>query len=287
MKRAFTLLELLVVMGLMGFLGTVTIGGYRAMQRGMEERAVMQNVNTIIRAAYQRAQIDRQPAAIFFWNETRRSRTDLENEIVVGRAVAVRRHGRFSTVNGSFLVDEFADFNQTYPVDGDPLGKDVNERSLKFVYPMDDIMSVGSGFKRSLVQDKVFEQSETVIFLSDVKSEAKGKGQAAPVIPAWGFKLEDAGGVSWHQGMAYGFEFADITLPDNYIFGANFSADIKNPMVKIGTMAFAVGRNTNSGLTKGGSVGMSTIQVSALRQKGGSSLTAVSIGTSDSPEQDL
>ena len=32
-KRAFTLLELLVVIALMGFLGTVAVGGYRAMRR--------------------------------------------------------------------------------------------------------------------------------------------------------------------------------------------------------------------------------------------------------------
>ena len=69
MKKAFTLLELLVVMGIMGLMGTLSIGGYRAMQRGMEERGVMQSVNTMIREAYQRAQIDRQPVAIYFWSE--------------------------------------------------------------------------------------------------------------------------------------------------------------------------------------------------------------------------
>ena len=58
-RRAFTLVELMVVIMIMGILGTVSVGGYRAMQRGIEERGVMQNVNQFIRSAYQRAQIDR------------------------------------------------------------------------------------------------------------------------------------------------------------------------------------------------------------------------------------
>ena len=64
MKKAFTLVELLVVVGIMGLLGTVSVGGYRAMQRGMADKGVMENVNSFVRAAYQRAQIDRQPTAI-------------------------------------------------------------------------------------------------------------------------------------------------------------------------------------------------------------------------------
>ena len=122
MKKAFTLLELLVVMGIVGLLGTVSVGGYHAMQRGMEERGVMQNVNAFVRAAYHRAQIDRQPTAVYFWNETVRSRTMDEHEIVVGKAVAVRRFGRFSRVSGSVLIDEFADLDLTYETDRESTG---------------------------------------------------------------------------------------------------------------------------------------------------------------------
>ena len=80
-KRAFTLLELLVVMAIMGFMGTLSVAGYRAMRRGMEERSVMQNVNQFIRSAYQRAQIDRQPVSVYFWNETLRDASNADETV--------------------------------------------------------------------------------------------------------------------------------------------------------------------------------------------------------------
>ena len=104
-------MELLVVIAIMGILGTVSVGGYRAMQRGMEDRGVMQNVNQFIRSAYQRAQIDRLPVNVYFWNETLREESDVETAIVVGKAIAVRRSGRFTKVQGSYLYDEFGDLN--------------------------------------------------------------------------------------------------------------------------------------------------------------------------------
>ena len=116
-RKAFTLLELLLVMAIMGFMGTVAVGGYRAMRRGMEERSVMQNVNQFIRSAYQRAQIDRQPTAVYFWNETLRQGDDYNTEIVVGKAVAIRRYGRITRKEGNLLIDEFADLNYSYATD--------------------------------------------------------------------------------------------------------------------------------------------------------------------------
>jgi prepilin-type N-terminal cleavage/methylation domain-containing protein len=109
MKRAFTLIELLVVIAIMALLGGITVSGYRQMKRGMEERGTLQNANQFIRSAYQRAQIDRQPVAVYFWNETIRGRTSEEYEIVVGRAIAIRRAGRLTRVTGNYLYDEFGD----------------------------------------------------------------------------------------------------------------------------------------------------------------------------------
>ena len=129
-RSAFTLIELLMVVMIMGILGTVTVGGYRAMQRGMEERGVMENVNHFIRSAYRRAQIDRQPVAVFYWNELLRAETDTESLIVVGKAVAVRRAGRVTSTEKGGLCDEFADLDkELLVVDSDDLDDDGNEDS--------------------------------------------------------------------------------------------------------------------------------------------------------------
>ena len=108
-NKAFTLIELLVVVAIMALLGTMSVGGYRAMQRGMEERGVVQNVNQFMKVAWQRAQIDRVPVAVYFWNETLRAETDNEPTLVVGKAGAVRRAGRSTGVTGRYLRDEFGD----------------------------------------------------------------------------------------------------------------------------------------------------------------------------------
>ena len=287
MKRAFTLVELLVVIAIMGMLGTIVTGGYRAMVRGMEERGVMQNVNAFIRAAYQRAQIDRQPVAVFFWNETVRSQSAIETELVMGRAVAVRRHGRISRKDGNVLVDEFGDLDRTFMTqveqeDGTSSGGGSGNALLE-LYLMDDVNSVSSGgkLKRSLVRQQVRWTPEIVRFLGGQKSDDSDNSNE---IPGYGFVVEDAGGVSWKQGMAYGLEFQRLDLPANYIFGSSHSSSAENPVTEVGTLVFDAGRNDNTGRNAGGVIGGSTIEVSALRQQG-MTMSAVHIATSDPPDR--
>ena len=278
------MIELLVVMGLMGFLGTAAVGSYRAMQRGMEERGVLQSVNTLLRAAYQRAQIDRQPTAVFFWNETLKSETDDENVVVVGRAVAVRRHGRFSAVEGNLLVDEFGDLERIYPVMGSGAsgtGSSNPDGDKLFVYPMEDVASLAGGqLKRSSVLGAVVSRPESVLFLSGPKSDETSSEQ----IPAHAFQVDDPGGVSWRPGMAYGLEFITLTLPHGYIFGSNYSPSTDDPIRSAGAMSFDVGKNTGNGMSQGGVHG--SVAVSSLRQTG-AEFSAKSIGSVDSPDQEL
>ena len=94
MKRGFTLMELLIVIAIMALMGSLTVAGYKQMKRGMEERSVMDNVNQFVRAAYQRAQIDRQNVVVYFWNETIKNETADSFAVVVGKAIAVRIHTR-------------------------------------------------------------------------------------------------------------------------------------------------------------------------------------------------
>ena len=285
-RVGFTLIELLVVIGIMGLLGTMSVGGYRAMQRGMEERGVMQSVNSIIRAAYQRAQIDRQPTVVYFWNETKRSETEDENVIVVGRAVAIRRYGRLTDVRGNKLVDEFADLNLTYrslDVDdeGTASGAEESRIFLYLIERLSDLQS-SSSLRRSIVRGDVVEASSLPLFLTGPKNDTESGRE----IPAYAFELIDAGGVQWKPGMAYGIEFIQLELPKNYIFGTSYSKSVDNPIEEAGTLTFDVGINRNDGLTKGGTVGRNTITVYSLRPEG-AVLTPKSVATSDSPEGDL
>jgi len=284
-RSAFTLVELLVVIAIMGILGSAAVGGYQAMVRAMEERGAMQNVNSFIRAAYQRAQIDRQPTTVYFWNETIHPRTADAFEVVVGRAVAIRRSGRISRKDGSVLVDEFADLNMTYLTEEETSesGGGSASRSTMRLYSIDRTSDTSPRY--SLVRQRVVSNPETVQFLGGPKVDDSSSSSASSTeVPAYGFVVEDANGVTWKQGMAYGFEFQHLQLPDGFIFGRNHSTDTGNPIEHAGVLVFDVGRNDNNGLNTGGIVGNGTIEVCALREKG-VNLDAVRIGTSERPDR--
>lgn len=283
MNKAFTLLELLVVIGIMGLLGTVSVGGYRAMQRGMEERGVMQNVNAFVRTAYERAQIDRQPTAIYFWNETLRGETEDETEIVVGKAVAVRRQGRLSAVSGNLLVDEFADLNLVYKTSGDD--DDTSSEgagaadafNTMYLYCLD---SMGQDVepKRSIVASKVKKYTVNEQYMLGQPTGSAGSG----TLEMWAFeKVGDDDSVEWKTGSAYGFEFAELTLPANYIFGTGYSRNADTPVQAAGTMSFRVGRNVGAGVT--GTTVSGSVTVYALRPQSSGSLSPVKVAKNDDP----
>ena len=277
--RGFTLVELLVVMAIMGLLGTISVGGYRAMQRGMEERGVMDNMNQFIRSAYQRAQIDRQPVAVYFWNELLRKETDDSPPIVVGRAVAVRRSGRITdVVGGSKLCDEFGDLRFMRLTRGDSDDDDddaadsgsTREGNGMFLYYMD---GTDSSFKRSVVSQTTKRTQ------SNERMLATG-GEAR--IEAYAFSVIDPGGVTWNRGDAYGFEFAETQLPHNYIFGSDYSDSDSSPVKDIKVLRFKPGRYSGTG-TSGGVEGDYSIQVSSLRPDATGSLSAQPVATTKSP----
>lgn len=293
MKRAFTLIELLVVIGIMGLMGTVSVGGYRAMQRGMEERGVMENVNAVIKTAYERAQIDRRPTVMYFWNETLRAESDDENEIVVGKAVAVRQQGRLSQVAGNVLVDEFSDLNLAYATDtetdsegseaeqGGDGGGDAGDNTM-YLYCLDRL-NPGDTKMRSVVSARVTGNQVNEVFLQgrprDSDSDSSYSGGKMRL---WGFKVEDANGVSWKTGSAYGFEFAELTLPHNYIFGSKYSKTLDDPVQGEDSMVFPVGRNDGvSGVQSVGNMG--SVTVYSLRPDGSGGLKAEKVDTNDSP----
>lgn len=279
-RRAFTLVELMVVIGIMGLLGTISVGGYRAMRIGMEEKGAMQNVNTFIKAAYQRAQIDRQPTVVFFWNETIRASTADDNEVVVGKAVAVRRAGRLTAVVGSYLYDEFADLEKSYPEDGS-LAADNAENTI-YLYPLDNLkgMESSGNLLRSTVEGRVYPQEISPTYLTDREGKTLDSGS----LTLYSFKVTDQGGVAWHQGMAYGFEFANLELPRGYIFESSYSTSLSSPVREVGTMTFDVGLNRGDGMESGAGMGARTsIGIYALRPGASGSLEARHVGDSLDP----
>lgn len=213
-RSAFTLIELLMVVMIMGILGTVTVGGYRAMQRGMEDRGVMENVNHFIRSAYSRAQIDRQPVAVFYWNELLRAETDTESLIIVGKAVSVRRAGRVTSTEEDGLCDEFADLDkERLIVDKDDLDDDnidsggtAESDNWVAIYKMNS----DGDCARQLVS-----QTTKPVSVSDVLASTgrQVEIQSYAYVPVGG-----AG--NWKVGDAYGVEFAEIQLPHGYTFGS-------------------------------------------------------------------
>ena len=287
MKRGFTLLELLVVIGIMGLLGTVSIGGYRAITRGMEERGAIDNASRFVHAAFQRALIDRQPVAVYFWNETIKGETADDNEIVVGKAVAVRTSGRLSCVDGDMLYDEFADLNLTYPVgeEGENAG------SGMYLYPM---LNDG-GFDRSRIASVVYRDEKPETFLLDPRngeSEAMPNNMVAPPadtkgkIPMYGFELT-GGYRGWRAGDAYGFEFQYLTLPHNYIFGDQYNKTMDNPVSTASQQKLFFGggiggyENRKTNLN-----GSGTVDVYALRPDASGSLKPVKVGETADPARE-
>lgn len=225
MKRAFTLIELLLVVAIMGLMGTLSVGGFRAMRNGMEQRSVVRNVSQFIRNAYQRAEIDRQTTAVFFWNEVRREESDdgTETLIVVGRAVAVRLSGRISDVDsGSKMIyDEFGDLGSLAANDDDG----VENAATTYIYRMSGDSEGGSWEDCRCEVASVTDVMQNSVGRMSPMLVSGGDKDENDAVAIYGYYLPD-GIDSWKRGDQYGFEIADLTLPNNYIFGT----DLKTKM---------------------------------------------------------
>ena len=302
MSRAFTLLELLVVVAIMGLLGTVSVGGYRAMQRGMEERGVMDNVNMFIRAAYQRAQIDRQPVFVYFWNETLRKESDDGNEslIVVGKAVAVRRAGRVTKLNTAraYLFDEFADlrFNRAITVDGDEDTASENSDTRAGGVNLYQ-MKLGETPRKSVIAASTRPDTydDYLLFGGNVPTSGEaaalsaiGNASQQVTFQAYAYHVVDGTLGEWQVGDPYGFEFAELQLPKNFIFGRDFSRDTASPVRGQTTLRFKVGLNANASSTVSGGFGDDPqIEVYSLRPDESGELSPLPVAKSKRPDEAL
>ena len=206
----FTLLELLVTVGIMAMLGISATSGYHAVTRGMTERGVSASAAATLRAAKERAQVDRRHVAVFCYNRLLRepSENGMEAGAVAGVMTAVRRIGRLSAVSGRLLYDEFADLEHCYEC-LETTG-DLEKRGGVRLFRINDNVSA---MEYSRVADASYLDTETQIYLPSEDMPTN----------VWAGAYYDLGGsdhgASWKVGDGYGIEFLEIQLPEGYIFG--------------------------------------------------------------------
>ena len=139
-----------------------------------------------------------------------------------------------------------------------------------FLYYMD---GNDSSFKRSVVSQTTKRTQ------SNERMLATG-GEAE--IESYAFSVMDAGGVTWKRGDAYGFEFAELELPHNFIFGTAYSRSLANPVTEVKKINFKVGKNTGSGAVNALD-GDYSIRVSSLRPGSSGEIEAQKVNDSDDP----
>lgn len=272
-RRGFTLVELLVVVGIMGFMGVVAVGGYQAMRRGMEERSVMENANQFIRTAYQRAQIERTPVSVFFWNETLEDLSDFAVKRVVGRAIAVRMRGRVTGIAGDKLYDEFGDLQFEAGTDGGASPSSGKRDAGRYLYRMGEASSAKesgeNNFQRSLANPNTMRDDnptvEDLVFGGVMK---KTTGE-------FYWKILDKGGVNWKNGDAYGLEFANLSLPYGFIYGSSYSNNKSKPQAGFTVLRFIPG-STRSG----------SIDIYSLRTGKDGKVSPHKLGSTKDPSKD-
>ena len=229
MKKGFTLLELLVVVAIMGLLGTAATNAYTSLVRGMNERSAIASASGILRAASERAQIDRVPTAVFCYNKLIKAPTATENGVVAGMMTAIRRSGRVTYVSGNSIYDEFADLDHTYEV-AESDGELAHGGGWRLFYFGGNNMS---RMEYSIVSDRVMIDEPTVALFT-------GNGntiQTNLFTSAYYDTGKSAYPHTWKTGEAYGFEFNELQLPDGMIFGGNVPTEA-NSVELVKTIVF-------------------------------------------------
>ena len=248
-RAAFTLVELMVVIGLMALLGTVSVTGYFAAVRGMADRAAKQDTVALVRQAMQVCLIDQTPTAVLFFNrqtkaqESQTTSSDEARASSAGAAIAIKMVGRLSYVKGDVIVDEFADWNQSCPVTTSPRGDDVG---VPF-YRMSDLRGqVAQGIDKcrayvSTAVEPVSFDNEYMIayggqvqhFCDDYKKRGTDNKRFSGTSynngnnQRWGHRIKQSNGITWKAGDAYGMEIGKLDPPKGYMYGSKAANSTK------------------------------------------------------------
>lgn len=225
MKKGFTLVELLAVIGLMGLMGAIAIGGYSAVVRGMSDRAALDAAKGIIDAARQRANLDRKKTYVYLFDEVVKVDSEISAGIVNGVAIAVRPVGRVSAVVGDLICDEFGDLANTYASLSAEEGSSDSEMEASastmklYSIPQKDFALVKEGvFKTSVQVNRTLETPDGDS--DETATGVSGEDWVNRSFYYYGFKRV-GGGATFSAGDEYGQEFAVARLPPGYTFSSS------------------------------------------------------------------
>ena len=225
MKKGFTLVELLAVIGLMGLMGAIAIGGYSAVVRGMSDRAALDAAKGIIDAARQRANLDRKKTYVYLFDEVVKVDSEMSAGIVNGVAIAVRPVGRVSAVVGDLICDEFGDLANTYASLSAEEGSSDSEMEASastmklYSIPQKDFALVKEGvFKTSVQVNRTLETPDGDS--DETSTGVSGEDWVNRSFYYYGFKRV-GGGATFSAGDEYGQEFAVARLPPGYTFSSS------------------------------------------------------------------
>lgn len=226
-RKAFTLLELMVVVAIMAALSTLSVNGYRALTKGMRDRSAIVAVQTLVDAARQRAEIDRKPMIVYFYDELLQEANESAGDDLVGHgvAVAVRPMGRFSAIDGNYLCDEFGDLDQIYSEENPDSdgGSQQNNKTAMRLYRLAD-------GNYADVKPSVVSKSLSASYLLTGESvgdsdAAEGGAGGEKLIRCFAFE-KVGGNAGFAVGDVYGGEFASVTLPKGYYFGSSVPSSV-------------------------------------------------------------
>ena len=206
MKRAFTLLELLTVVAIMGILGSIAVAGYSAVTRGMTERGALDAAANIAELTFLRSKIDHCRTYLFLFTEVLSADGDEEVANVAGLAVAVKQAGRVSAIDGNDIFDEFGDLDQEFLSLRDKNGQPLTEAEYE---------KASTRFRIYNLNRKEFTVVRNGVFNDDVTEPDLEDGRTHQ--PAL-FGFRKISGADFKVGEAYGREFSAIRLPVGFTF---------------------------------------------------------------------
>ena len=206
-------------MAIMAMLGAAASSGYQALVRGMTERGVTASASSALRAAKERAHVDRRHTAVFCYNRLLRAANTAAdiNGVAVGVIVAVHRVGRLSAVSGKFLYDEFADLESTYETEAET--SELGKRKGMRLYRINN--SRVSQMEYSVVADATYLDTESLAYLP-----SEGRMTNVWMGAFYNLSKSDHEPSSWKAGDGYGLEFLEMQLPEGYVFDGQIPSDV-------------------------------------------------------------